>query len=344
MVRENLTAEQTARVDALRAKGWRYSTLRADEASGTPEASMLVADDISALKGFQHSGTEADDDYLGRDFAHSGSIASALAAVFAGIVSPTTRAAYNAFRSALAPAITAIKATLPTTRKRIRFDVEGEEPRIDRYLSGVPEVWERRERGAQKVTVKLGVRGSQVWGTSENDFIKNASIACAAAEVLTSAGYNVEVLAIAWTGRLSATGSAGIWEGIQDFASVIPLKRSDKPIDVSAILALAHPAMTRIATFGLREEFGLSGGLGTSAVPCAPEIIQALGIDALVANGVTLPSEGGSLAVAAVLSGLGEKIENALASVRPPEPEADAQTAWADWIARLTRELAEQSA
>ncbi len=210
----------------------------------------------------------------GWTFGAIGSAAATVEAVRAGTATPALWEAFKAERDRLEPALNDLAARLPSTRKRRRFREDGAELNIDRLMGGAPEHWERRERGARRQTVKLGLNVAVSAGNGEATFIRNAARTAAAADLLQRLGYAVELHAVAagWDPRGLA---------VAEYALVAPVKRAEDPLDVGRVLCLGLPGLVRWCLFGMYERDGMVPPYKNCRPP-STETREALGVDYLI--------------------------------------------------------------
>ena len=207
-----------------------------------------------------------------------GTLATAPATVEAircGSAHPALWESFEAERDRLEPALGELTARMPSARKRRRFRDEGAELNVDRLMSGAPDHWERRERGARRLCVKLGLNVEISCGNAESAFVRLAARTAAAADLLERLGYAVELHAIA--GVRSPHGL----EGVHEYALHAPVKRADEPLDVGRVLCLGLPGLVRWCVFGMQERDGTKSPYGL-CYPLSQETRALIGVDAIL--------------------------------------------------------------
>jgi hypothetical protein len=153
---------------------------------------------------------------------------------------------YNAMRESLEPAVSELIATMPSARRKRKFDIEGDEVNIERVMMQNPEHWEKRIRGQHKKTVRIAINYGYSAGTDEQEIMRGAARGIALADVLMRLGHGVEIQAVSFSKKYTG----------QRVAITAMAKPSDKPVDPQMLLVLAMPALSRIFEFGVLDVFG----------------------------------------------------------------------------------------
>lgn len=179
---------------------------------------------------------------LGR---HIKTVAEAAEMVRGGMVPKILVDRYEIARNSLDPLISDFAALAPSTkRKRVICD-DGDEVNVERVLLGDADCWESRKRGKKRQFVRLGVQISTSWGSSEELFIRTATVATAASDVLEKLGYVTEIVGFAEHGRYGGSGALRGW----NFITKVVVKSPDQRLDPQNVLVLGLPSFFRLFQF-----------------------------------------------------------------------------------------------
>ena len=127
-------------------------------------------------------------------------------------------------------------------RKRIYKD-EGSELCIDRILCGDSNHWSVLTRGKKNNLVTLAINYAVSSGSNENDFVEMASLIAVSTEIIASAGFGIQVLAL---------GSVhNITNKIQEGGICFPLKKANEVLDIRKIACVGIPGLLRAYTFDI---------------------------------------------------------------------------------------------
>ena len=191
--------------------------------------------------------------------------------------------AYNSLKSKLDFQETS-EAMVSIRRKRV-YDECGDEPSVDRWLTGDSRHWSYMRRIGRKPSVTIGIPLAMSCDNAEADFAANVATAVVLVESLLSAGYQVRVLAV-WSGHklLTPTGQRSAIEAGITF----PLMEYGEALDEANLLAYGTPGSCRYFCFEhIRQLMGRDGsvdsGLGY-ARPATPEALALYGVDLMVAK------------------------------------------------------------
>tara|TARA_X000001382_G_scaffold127959_1_gene116656 strand:- start:1668 stop:2738 length:1071 start_codon:yes stop_codon:yes gene_type:complete len=131
-------------------------------------------------------------------------------------------------------------------RKRV-WSEDGSELDIDRVMSGDPQHWVSTKRNGKKRVIRLGVNVSMSGGNGASTFAKNVGLAYIVCEALENLGYGVEIVAV---DACYYSGGYNKLSNKQDeTATIIPLKRSDEPVDINRVGSVGFSAMLRYYNF-----------------------------------------------------------------------------------------------
>lgn len=232
----------------------------------------------------------SDEWYLGKHYAN---YVEAQEACKLGIVKPHLWEQYCERRDSLEPAIAEFMHTGVTTRRKRRYGDDGAEVNIDRVATHNPECWEYRKRGAKKQLIVLGVQYQYSWMADESTFVRNATLAAAASDVLERLGYGVTIVGLAWGDYTDYL--CGEWDGWRMISSVV-LKQSHEPLDAERVLTMGIPAFSRAFLFGTWEAYATRAGEWNMFLgKLTDNEFKALGIDAFIGQDFTNVVKGGKL-------------------------------------------------
>ncbi len=184
---------------------------------------------------------------------------------------------YVALRGKLEPLVEKFSGMGKSTKRKRRYEIEGDEIDVDRAMVGTPECWVRRRRGAQRRMVHLGVGYFWNSGARSEHFTRFAALAAAAADVLQILGYAVEITAIGWgepTRDNRSAPSAHMGVGIK-------LKEPLEPLDPQRILICGHSGLFRGHLFEFNRSLGYSPDYTTTRA-LDKRTRETFGIDYLV--------------------------------------------------------------
>ncbi len=153
-------------------------------------------------------------------------------------------AQYTKLRDELEPTVQDLVVRLPSVKRQRKYGIEGSEIDMARAMVHDPECWERRVRGAAKLTVRIAISFCYSGGHDVSLFAQSAARGVALADALTALGYGVEVAAVS----ASTKGNA-------HYYTTGLLKASDRPMDPQQMLLSAYPAMLRWHQFAQWEAY-----------------------------------------------------------------------------------------
>jgi hypothetical protein len=194
----------------------------------------------------------------------------------AGDVKQSTLDSYMKVREELEPIFEELRSEMRVvSRKRVRRVCDdGDDIDMDRYMNRDMDCWVVARRGGKMQQITLGVNFAHLGCSDEKDFVEVAALAAAASDLLSMAGFPVEIRFFA----NSAPGSEG-------FASCItfPVKKAEDALDTKAILTSSIPGMFRELAFRVRETVqGASNGGGFNSSNLTPALMAEFGVDFLV--------------------------------------------------------------
>jgi hypothetical protein len=143
-------------------------------------------------------------------------------------------------------------------RRRV-FAESGDDLDIDRILCGDPEHWSRMTKGRSNNVVRLWVNFSVSCGNGEDNMYKLAATIAVASDLLTKAGFAVEVLACE-IAKDAIQGQKGGFNGV-----IFPLKRAEDPLEINKIACIGIPGLFRAYAFTATSNIyskGPASGLG----------------------------------------------------------------------------------
>ncbi len=163
-------------------------------------------------------------------------------------------------------------------RKRV-FSEEGSELDIDRVLCGDPQHWSRMTKGKRNTLVRLGVNLAGNCGEDEKLFNRLAAITGVATDILTRAGYAVELVSCSSSyGTAKDNNTLGF-----DIVSVV-LKKAEEALDLQRIYSIGASGFFRCWVFQVYCNV-LTGqpqsGLGRTC-PISPSVQEHLGLDYVI--------------------------------------------------------------
>lgn len=178
---------------------------------------------------------------------------------------------YQQMRDAMAHAIEDIAATMVTTKRKRRYDIDGDEVSIERVMTQSDEPWERRVRGAKKRSIKIAVNSSYSAGTDQRAFIEGVVRGIALSDILTRLGYGVEIISARF-----ASNDEG-----KHFVVLGGMKASNEPLDPERLLSVVLPCLQRLFQWGALEIYGRNMVQDTSLGPERPtqSMLDAFDID-----------------------------------------------------------------
>lgn len=164
-----------------------------------------------------------------------------------------------------------LSAQAKSTKRRRVFKDDGSELDIDRLMSGSPDYWQSMTKGRKSNTVKLFLDGCASSGTDEKKFAEVAGLACAVSDLLTRAGYCVEIMG---SYMFKSLTNETDWSVIN-----VPLKQAEAPMDMQLIGQYGNTGLFRNVIFRATvfSEGRVSYGIGQATVP-PDNILQHMGI------------------------------------------------------------------
>lgn len=164
------------------------------------------------------------------------SLEAARSAMLSGSPNTVATAAYEKARNELSIETDAFMVR-NIRRKRIYRDT-GDECDADRWMTGHTQPWSILRRAAKNRSITVGIAMWKSCGNGEEEFAQSVANGVAMAEILSSAGYMIRVVAV---------HTAHWSEGERGF--IHPLVEFGHPIDEHALMAWGQPAACRHVGF-----------------------------------------------------------------------------------------------
>lgn len=152
-------------------------------------------------------------------------------------------------------------AKAASSRRQRKFADSGSELDIDRYLAGDANCWSVTQKGKQAPLVRLGVNLALSSGNSEREFAKLVALLGLTADVLTTAGFSLEILGLMTVHNLSDTFEEG--------GLVVTLKAADQPLDLPRLGSVSAPGLLRHYGFNAYAK-AFTGNICSSYGECRP--------------------------------------------------------------------------
>lgn len=160
---------------------------------------------------------------------------------------------YDEIRGLLDCEVNDVASRAPTTRRKRRVSDYGDDIDLGRYLTGDPQHWIERKRGARRKHVKLGIQFGFSAVADLDVFVDAVATGCAAADILTRLGYAVSIEAFCQTDAMCSRLNG------KYVSLCVPLKAAEHRLDVRACLVAGMPALLRLAGFIAFEMFANKG-------------------------------------------------------------------------------------
>lgn len=154
------------------------------------------------------------------------------------------------------PFVLQLEQRAQSIKKKRVFSEDGAELDIDRVMCGDPMHWTRLTKGAQKPVVRIGANINGNAGEGEQRFIGVAAAAAVISDLVSRAGFSVEVYSC----------STSQTDGARCYASLCcKIKQAEQPLDINRICSAGLPIILRHFSFTVRgNSLERDGGLFSS--------------------------------------------------------------------------------
>ena len=138
----------------------------------------------------------------------------------------------------------------PTRRRRLVWSDAGDEISVDRMLADHDQPWRTTRIGRTAPIVKLGVCITQSCGNAEAAFASTIGKVAAAADVLISQGFGVEI--VGFSHVVITTNNRRFPEG-EALVYSFTLKSAEEPMDMARVCSVSAPGLLRAFVFRLDD-------------------------------------------------------------------------------------------
>ena len=138
-----------------------------------------------------------------------------------------------------------VKTEEHNVKRRRVWAEDGAALDIDRVMCGDPDYWVKTQRNGVQRVVRICINVSASGGNSESTFVRTLALSYVTAEMLERMGHGVEIHMVCSAHKMGHNSRYQTVKNLDEEAVVVPVKKSQEPLDINRIGFGAMPGYLR---------------------------------------------------------------------------------------------------